>query len=73
MSGIAVVIGIENVLPEFLKFSDGCVLVAHNAAFDVSFIEENCDRLGFAHDFTSVDTVALARVLLPGISKYKLE
>ena len=64
---------IEKILPRFLAFCEGAVLVAHNAAFDVSFIEENCDRLGFAHDFTSVDTVALARVLLPGISKYKLD
>ncbi len=64
---------IEKVLPRFLKFSEGCVLVAHNSAFDVSFIEENCQRLGYGHDFTSVDTVALARVLLPNLGKYKLD
>ena len=28
---------IETVLPEFLEFSKGCVMVAHNASFDMSF------------------------------------
>lgn len=31
---------IENILPEFLKFCDGAVMVAHNAEFDVTFIRE---------------------------------
>ncbi len=38
-------------------------MVAHNAAFDVGFIEQNCRVQGLKQDFTSVDTVALARVL----------
>ena len=48
------------------------MLVAHNASFDVSFIEENCRQQGIEPDFTSVDTVGLARVLLPTLSKFKL-
>ncbi len=63
---------IETVLPEFLEFVGDAVLVAHNASFDVEFIEENCRKLGITREFTSVDTVALARVLLPTLSKYKL-
>ncbi len=64
---------IEKVLPEFLKFSEGAVMVGHNVSFDISFIEENCERLGIEHDFTTVDTVALARVLLPNLSRFKLD
>ena len=48
------------------------MLVAHNASFDVSFIEENCRQQGIEPDFTSVDTVGLARILLPTLSKFKL-
>ena len=63
---------IENVLPEFLTFAEGTVLVAHNAGFDVGFIEQNCKRMGLSNKFTYLDTVALARVLLPALAKYKL-
>ncbi|MFI3171239.1 MAG: PolC-type DNA polymerase III [Eubacteriales bacterium] len=63
---------IEAVLPEFLKFVGEAVLVAHNASFDVGFIEQNCRYQDIVPDFTSLDTVGLARVLLPNISKYKL-
>lgn len=63
---------IEEALPAFLDFVGESALVAHNAGFDVGFIEQNCVRLGRSRIFTSVDTVGLARVLLPTLSKYKL-
>ena len=63
---------IEVVLPQFLEFIGEGALVAHNAGFDVGFIEQNCRVLGLEQEFTAVDTVALARVLLPTLSKYKL-
>ena len=63
---------IETILPQFLAFVGDAVLVAHNASFDVSFIEQNCRYQDIQPDFTSVDTVALARILLPTLSKYKL-
>ena len=50
----------------------GKILVAHNAGFDVGFIEQNCRNLGLNDHFVYLDTVALARVLLPTLSKYKL-
>jgi DNA polymerase-3 subunit alpha (Gram-positive type) len=63
---------IQTVLPEFLKFSKGCSLVAHNASFDVGFINRNADRFGIKTNFTVIDTVGLARILLPELSRYKL-
>ena len=63
---------IEEALPAFLDFVGESALVAHNAGFDVGFIEQKCVRLGRSRTFTSVDTVGLARVLLPTLSKYKL-
>ena len=64
--------GIETVLPQFLEFIGEAALVAHNASFDVGFIEQNCRYQDIMPDFTSVDTVAMARILLPTLSKYKL-
>ena len=64
---------IEVVLPKFLEFAKDCVLVAHNAEFDMSFIMNNAERMGIKYDFTYADTVTLARALLPNIGKYKLD
>ena len=63
---------IDVVLPKFLDFIGDAALVAHNAGFDVSFIEQNCRYQEIEREFISLDTVALARVLLPTLSKYKL-
>lgn len=63
---------IETILPQFLEFVGNAVLVAHNASFDVGFIEQNCRYQDIEPDFTSVDTVAMARILLPTLSKFKL-
>ena len=69
---------IETVLPEFLEFCKDCVLVAHNASFDVGFIKAKAEQLNREHsmnlqtDFTVVDTVSLARTLLPDLKKFKL-
>ncbi len=63
---------IETVLPQFLAFVKDAVLVAHNASFDVGFLEQNCRYQDIVPDFTSVDTVSLARILLPSLSKFKL-
>ncbi|MBE5961424.1 MAG: PolC-type DNA polymerase III, partial [Lachnospiraceae bacterium] len=64
---------IEKILPEFLEFCKGCVLVAHNASFDVGFITKKAEFMGIETDFTVVDTVALARVLLSDLHNFKLD
>jgi DNA polymerase III subunit epsilon len=53
------------VLPGLLDFADGCVLVAHNAPFDVGFLRAACAEYGLAWPrFTVLDTVMLARHLM---------
>ena len=64
---------IADILPEFMKFCEGCVMVAHNADFDMSFIKKNCQRMDIPCKPTIVDTVALARVLLPNLNRFKLD
>ena len=52
-------------VPAFLDFAAGCVLVAHNAPYDVSFLKGACARLGGRCPTTScVDTARLARAAL---------
>ena len=65
---------IEEILPEFLEFCKGAVMVAHNAGFDVGFIKEKTDSiLGRKFECTVVDTVALSRALLPSLGKFTLD
>jgi DNA polymerase-3 subunit epsilon len=56
---------IEQVLPSFLEFAAGCVIVGHNIRFDLSFLNAALLRCGFPRlPHRSVDTCALARRLL---------
>ena len=64
---------IREILPQFLEFCSDAVLVAHNASFDVSFIAYNASQLGLEFNPTVMDTVALARLLLPNLNRYKLD
>ena len=64
---------IDVILPQFLEFCGDAALVAHNASFDVSFIAHNAALLGLPFDPTVLDTVALARLLLPNLNRFKLD
>jgi DNA polymerase-3 subunit epsilon len=53
---------IESVLPSFLEFAAGSVLVAHNAPFDVGFLQWFAARQGIAWPaFDVLDTAKIAR------------
>ena len=53
---------IEQVLPQFLEFAHGCVLVAHNAPFDVGFLKHFAQQQGRPWpSFEVLDTARLAR------------
>ncbi|MEM8905770.1 MAG: DEDD exonuclease domain-containing protein [Actinomycetota bacterium] len=56
---------LESVLPSFLDFCSGSVIVGHNVRFDLGFLRRACERGGWpALDGPVVDTLALARRLL---------
>ena len=64
---------IDVILPEFREFCGDAVMVAHNADFDMSFVYKNCENLGIRYRATVVDTVAMARFLLPQLNRFKLD
>ena len=64
---------IEEVLPKFLEFCQGRVLVAHNSDFDTGFIRAQCERLGLPFTLTAADTLILAQNLMPQLGKFKLD
>ena len=64
---------VEEVLPRFLDFSGDAVIVAHNAAFDTSFIKRNAENLGLSFDKCVLDTLGLSRFLLPELKNHKLD
>ena len=53
------------VLPGFLEFARGAVLVAHNAPYDIGFLKGACAKLGHAWPHPAVlDTARIARTAL---------
>lgn len=63
----------EEILPEFIDFIGDSILVAHNASFDTAFIRRYMTERGNNLDNTIIDTVGLARTLLPKLSNFKLD
>jgi DNA polymerase-3 subunit epsilon len=56
---------IEEVLPAFLEFIGGAVIVGHNVRFDISFLDAALDRAGYPKLANRrVDTLGLARRLV---------
>lgn len=63
---------IKLILPKFIKFIEGSIVVAHNANFDVGFIKKNCTDLNFKFKNPVMDTIPLCKFLFPELKKFKL-
>ncbi|MDD5879774.1 MAG: PolC-type DNA polymerase III [Clostridiales bacterium] len=63
---------IEEVLPKFIEFIGDSVMVAHNADFDMGFMQQKCREQNIEFKNTSVDTLTLARTLLPHMKRFRL-
>ncbi|MDT8337188.1 MAG: PolC-type DNA polymerase III [Candidatus Izemoplasmatales bacterium] len=65
---------LKEVLKDFHDFSKDCVLVAHNADFDVDFLSYNYRELGIDNKINpSIDTLILAKALIPDKSRFDLK
>jgi DNA polymerase III subunit epsilon len=61
---------ISEVMPRFEEFVEGCVLVGHNVHFDCSFVTAARDGSPLPNEV--LDTLKLARSLVPGLKRYRL-
>lgn len=63
----------EEVLRMFLEFSEGTLLVAHNASFDMGFLNTSYGKYGIAEaENPVIDTLELARYLYPEFKRFGL-
>jgi DNA polymerase-3 subunit epsilon len=64
---------IEKVLPAFYAFADETVLIAHNAAFDMRFLQMKEEATGIRFDQPVLDTLLLSAVIHPNQESHRLE
>lgn len=64
---------IEKVLPQFHLFAQDTVLVAHNAAFDMRFLQMLEARTGIRFTQPVLDTLLLSQVIHPNQEQHSLE
>ena len=64
---------IDKVLPRFFEFTGDRLLIAHNADFDTGFIRAAAKSLDIEFKNPYLDTLGLARALIPSLNSYKLD
>ena len=65
---------IDAVMPDFMKFIDGAILVGHNVlSFDIKFIRRFAGGLEYEVKNEILDTLDLARQTLPNLKKHDLQ
>lgn len=64
---------IDRVLPDFHAFCEDTVLVAHNAAFDMRFLQMKEQASGIVFHQPLLDTLLLSAVIHPNQESHKLE
>lgn len=65
--------GIETVLPAFHAFAADTVLIAHNAAFDMRFLQLKEDVTGLCFEQPVLDTLLLSAVLHPDEASHRID
>ncbi len=64
---------IEQVMPDFYKFTRGAVLVGQNVSFDYGFLNHYGKKCGYNFESEMEDTWTLAMQNLKGLKNYKLK
>lgn len=61
-----------DVAGDLFKFCDGSVIIAHNIGFDYTFIKNQSKPCDYLYANRGIDTLAVARALLPKLQNHKL-
>lgn len=64
---------IDKALPHFHSFAENSVLVAHNAAFDMRFLQMQEQKTGLAFTNPVLDTLLLSSIVHPNQDNHSLE
>lgn len=63
----------DEVIPQFMEFIGGSVLLAHNASFDINFLYDAAEQTGNSPLSNSfVDTLRIARKVFPELQHHRL-
>ncbi len=57
---------------DIVKITENKIFVGHNVSFDYSFVRQEFKNLGFEYHRKTLDTVRLARQVIPGLRSYSL-
>ena len=63
----------EKQIDDFIAFCKGCVMVAHNASFDMGFMKKESQACGRCFDLPYLDTLILARCMYKHLPNHKLD
>ncbi|MBE6644205.1 MAG: PolC-type DNA polymerase III [Ruminococcaceae bacterium] len=63
----------KEAVEKFLAFADGCMLIAHNANFDIGFIRVAAERNSIPFENSFLDTVGLSKYVNPELKNHKLD
>jgi len=63
----------KEAIQQFIEFcGENPVLIAHNANFDTTFINESCKRSNIDFKYNWIDTLILCQIMLPEIARHRL-
>lgn len=65
-------ISAEQAIADFLRFSDGMILMGHNLLFDYSFLKHQAAKQKFVFEKDGIDTLKIARKILPELESRSL-
>lgn len=64
---------INEVIPDFLRFIGNHIIVGHNVNFDINFLYDSANKLGYFLTNNYIDTMRIARKIFPEYNHHRLK